>query len=294
MKKLVRSILALTIGATFFVGCGTKAPEETQDPVQSEVTEDSGSTENSEGSEVSSDLVELTIGATAVPHGEILDYVKADLLTQGIDLQVVEFSEYAIINPSTTDGSLDGNFFQHTPFLDDYNENTGSDLAIIGPVHIEPLGVYSETLTEISSLIEGSKVAIPNDATNESRALKLLADSGLITLDPDKKEGLTPIDIVDNSLNLEFIELEAAQLPRNLTEVDIAVINTNFAVEAGLNPMEDALVIESSDSPYANILVANQENADNEAMAKLYKALTSEAVREFLVSEYNGAIVPAF
>ncbi len=199
-------------------------------------------------------LETLTVGATLIPHAEILEFVKDDLEAEGINLVVEEFTEYTLLNPALTQGDLDANYFQHQPFLDSYIADHGDDLVLVGNVHVEPLRVYSETLTSLSELENGATIAIPNDATNEGRALRLLEIEGLITLNPEAGILGTPKDIIDNPKNLEFIELEAYMLPRTLDEVDCAVIQTNVALEFGVTS-EKSIAVEDADSPYANGIV---------------------------------------
>ena len=189
---------------------------------------------------------------------------------------------------------MDANFFQHQPYLDEFNEGRGTNLVTVTGVHVEPFGAYSSKIESLDALEDGAVVAIPNDPTNGGRALLLLQKAGLITLKDESKITATPRDIAENPKDLDFKELEAATLPRILNQVDIALINTNYALEAGLNPTEDALVIEGSDSPYVNILVARPDNKDSEAMQKLAEALKSDAVRDFIMEKYEGAVVPAF
>ncbi|NLJ34403.1 MAG: MetQ/NlpA family ABC transporter substrate-binding protein [Firmicutes bacterium] len=240
------------------------------------------------------ETVTLKVGATTTPHAEILTFIKPELTAEGIDLDVQEFSDYAQLNPALDSGELDANYFQHIPYLDSYNEGTGSDLVVMAGVHIEPLAIYSETITDIGAIQEGAVVAIPNDATNGGRALLLLEKAGLITLTDGAGLEATILDISDNPKNIDIMELEAASLPRTLGEVDVAVINTNYALEANLNPREDAIFIEDKDSPYVNVLVVRAEDKDNEDLQKLAQALNTEAVRNFINENYGGAVVPAF
>jgi D-methionine transport system substrate-binding protein len=237
---------------------------------------------------------ELSVAATPVPHAEILEHVKPMLAEQGVELDVKVFTDYIQPNIQVSQKNMDANFFQHQPYLDSFNEGRGTSLVPVVGVHVEPFGAYSTRISSLDELQDGAVVAIPNDPTNGGRALLLLQKHGLINLKDSSKITATPQDIARNPKNLEFKELEAATLPRILNQVDLALINTNYALEAGLNPTEDALVIEGSDSPYVNILVARPNNKDSEAMQKLADVLTSEAVREFILNQYEGAVVPAF
>ena len=237
---------------------------------------------------------ELSVAATPVPHAEILEFVKPMLAEQGVELDVKVFTDYIQPNVQVDQKRMDANFFQHQPYLDEFNAGRGTNLVTVTGVHVEPFGAYSSKIKSLDDLKEGGVVAIPNDPTNGGRALLLLQKAGLITLKEGSKITATPRDIADNPKNLEFKELEAATLPRILNQVDVALINTNYALEAGLSPIKDALIIEGSDSPYVNILVARPDNKDSDAMKKLAAALTSEDVRNFIDENYQGAVVPAF
>ncbi len=237
---------------------------------------------------------ELNVAATAVPHAEILEFIKPQLAEQGVELKVKVFTDYVQPNIQVAEKRLDANFFQHQPYLDEFNKGKGTDLISVAGVHIEPFGAYSSKLKSLDELPKGANVVIPNDATNGGRALLLLAKAGVITLKEGAGITATPKDIAENPKNIKVRELEAATLPRVLTQVDLALINTNYALEAKLNPTEDALFIEGSDSPYVNILVARPDNKDSAAMQKLAAALHSEAVRTFIEEKYQGAVVPAF
>ncbi|WP_341521767.1 MetQ/NlpA family ABC transporter substrate-binding protein [Pseudomonas sp. G.S.17] len=239
----------------------------------------------------------LTVAASAVPHAEILEFVKPTLAKEGVDLQIKVFNDYVQPNLQVAEKRMDANFFQHQPYLDEFNKGKGTDLVSVGKVHVEPFGAYSEkykSLTELSEGPDGINVAIPNDATNEGRALLLLAKAGLITLKDPTSILATPKDVLQNPKNLKFRELEAATLPRVLTQVDLALINTNFALAAKLDPTKDALIIEGAESPYANILVTRTENKDADAVKKLVAALQSPEVKAFILEKYKGAVVPAF
>ena len=237
---------------------------------------------------------QLSVAATPVPHAELLEFVKPALAEQGVELDVKVFTDYVQPNIQVDQKRMDANFFQHQPYLDEFNDGRGTNLVTVTGVHVEPFGAYSSKIDSLDELKEGAVVAIPNDPTNGGRALLLLQKAGLITLKDESKITATPRDIAENPKDLDFKELEAATLPRILNQVDLALINTNYALEAGLNPTEDALVIEGSDSPYVNILVARPDNKDSEAMQKLADALTSDAVRDFIKKQYEGAVVPAF
>lgn len=237
---------------------------------------------------------ELSVAATPVPHAEILEFVKPKLAEQDVELDVKVFTDYVQPNVQVDQKRMDANFFQHQPYLDEFNDGKGTNLVSVTGVHVEPFGAYSSKIDSLEELEDGATVAIPNDPTNGGRALLLLQEAGLIILKDDSKITATPRDIADNPKNLEFKELEAATLPRILNQVDLALINTNYALEAGLNPTDDALVIEGAESPYVNILVVHEDRADEEAIRKLADALTSEDVKRFIEENYEGAVVPAF
>ncbi len=237
---------------------------------------------------------ELKVAATAVPHAEILEFVKPKLAEQGVELEIKIFTDYVQPNIQVAEKRLDANFFQHQPYLDEFNKGKGTDLVSVTGVHIEPFGAYSSKYKSLDELPDGANVVIPNDATNGGRALLLLAKAGVITLKEGAGITATPKDIADNPKHIKVRELEAATLPRVLTQVDLALINTNYALEAKLNPIEDALVIEGSDSPYVNILVARPDNKDSAAMQKLVEVLHSQDVLQFMAEKYAGAVVPVY
>lgn len=235
----------------------------------------------------------LKVGATPIPHAEILEFIAPELKKSGIELDIKVFNDYVIPNIAVEDGDLDANFFQHIPYLNEFNKNKGTHLVKTVGVHLEPMGMYSKKIKSLNELKNGAIVSIPNDPTNESRALDVLASVKLIELDTNAKLR-TPLDITKNPKNLKFKEIEAATLPRTLDDVDIAVINTNFAMNANLNPTKDAIVIESKDSPYVNILVVKDGNQNRNEIKALNKALQSQAVKDFIANKYKGSIVPAF
>jgi D-methionine transport system substrate-binding protein len=238
--------------------------------------------------------VTLKVGATPVPHAEILKFIQPKLKEQGVNLEIKEFTDYVQPNVQVNEKQLDANFFQHKPYLEQFNKDQNMNLVEVVPVHIEPFGAYSKKIKSIAELPDGATIAVPNDPTNNGRALALLEKNGIIKL----KEGVgingTVKDIVENKKNVQFKEVEAAMLPRVLEEVDLALINTNYALEAKLVPTKDALIIEDKESPYANYLVARPDNKDSEAIQKLAKALNSPEVKKFIEEQYKGAIVPAF
>ena len=236
----------------------------------------------------------ITVATTPVPHAEILEFVKPALAAQGVDLKVKVFTDYVQPNVQVAEKRLDANFFQHQPYLDEFKKSKGTHLVSDDGVHLEPLGAYSSKYKTLAELPNGANVVIPNDATNGGRALLLLANQGLITLKNPTDILSTIKDITGNEKGLKFRELEAATLPRVLTQVDLALINTNYALEAKLDPSKDALAIEGNDSPYVNILVTREDNKDSDAVQKLVKALHTPEVKKFINEKYKGAILPAF
>ncbi|WP_426451856.1 MetQ/NlpA family ABC transporter substrate-binding protein [Paenibacillus sp. S-38] len=280
MKKPLTLALSLVM-AFSLAACGSK-PAEQAAPAPSN------------GSAAPAKEVTLKVGATAVPHAEILNSIKDKLKAEGVNLEVKEFTDYVQPNVQVFEKQLDANFFQHTPYLDDQNKAKGMNLVKVVGVHIEPFGAYSQKIKKADELKDGATVAIPNDPSNSGRALALLEKNGLIKLKEGAGISGTVKDIVENKKNLKIRELEAAMLPRVLPEVDLALINTNYALEAKLNPTKDALFIEDSNSPYVNLLVARPDNKDSEAIQKLAKALNSPEVRKFIEDKYQGAVVPAF
>ena len=245
----------------------------------------------------SGELEKLVVGASPAPHAEILEAAREVLASKGYDLEIVEYTDYVIPNNALDSGDLDANYFQHKPYLDSFNEQNGTDLVSAGAIHYEPFGIYAGKTASLDALPDGATVLVPNDITNEARALLLLEAQGLLTLKEDAGLEATPTDIVDNPKNLEFVELEAALLPRSLPDEDIAVINGNYAIEAGLK-MSDALAVEDSDSlaatTYGNVVAVRAEDAESDKTKALIEALTSPEVKEFIETTYEGAVVPLF
>ena len=274
MKVLAALIMAATLLMT---GCG------------------GGDTPAKPAEKAATSEVTLKIGATPVPHAELLEQIKPDLKEQGINLEIVEFNDYVQPNIALNDKELDANFFQHEPYLNDFiKEHKDVKLKNAGGIHIEPMGVYSKKIKDLQELPEGSTVSIPNDPTNGGRALLLLQKAGLLKLKDGVNEMATVQDIVDNPKNLKIQEVEAAQLPRTLEDVDISIINTNFAMNADLNPVNDALFIEDKTSPYVNIIAVRDGDENRDDIKKLLAALKSDKIKKFIEDKYKGAIVPAF
>ncbi|AKX53776.1 MetQ/NlpA family ABC transporter substrate-binding protein [Thiopseudomonas alkaliphila] len=236
----------------------------------------------------------LTVAATPVPHAEILEFVKPQLAKQDIELEVKVFTDYVQPNVQVAEGRLDANFFQHQPYLDEFNATKKTNLVSVAGIHIEPFGAYSAKLKSLEELPSKANVVIPNDATNGGRALLLLQQAGVLKLKEGAGITATPKDIADNPKQIKVRELEAATLPRVLNQVDVALINTNYALEAKLNPQKDALVIEGADSPYVNIVVTREDHTQDDAIQQLVKALETEEVKNFINEKYQGAVVPVF
>lgn len=237
----------------------------------------------------------LVIAATPVPHAEILEFIKPILAKEGVDLQVKVFTDYVQPAAQTNEKQVDGNFFLHRPYLEEFKKNHKNDIEVaVAKVHVEPFAAYSLKYKKAADIPNGATIAIPNDPSNSGRALLLLARNGLIKLKDINNISATQKDIVDNPKKFKFRELEAATLPRVLNQVDVALINTNYAIEAKLNPVTDSLFIEDANSPYANLLVAREDNKDSPAIKKLVAALNSPAVKKFIQDKYKGAVVPAF
>ncbi len=278
-KKLLALLLGLTLCLSL-AACGGDSGTTTDD-----TTETDGDT---------AETVTLTVAASPTPHAVILEQCVPILAEQGIELVVNQYDDYVVPNTAVEDGDEDANYFQHLPYLEEFNESRGTHLVSVASVHIEPMGIYAGQTTSLEDLPDGAVIGVPNDPTNEGRALLLLQSQGLITLDDSSNLTATPNNIVDNPKNLEFREIEAQTLPSSLPDLDLAVINSNYALGAGLNPSTDALAIESSDSPYVNVLVVKEGNEDNEAIQALVEALHSDTIRDFINEEFDGAVVPAF
>ena len=237
---------------------------------------------------------ELKVGATPIPHAELLNLVKEDLKTEGVDLKVVEFTDYVTPNLALAEGELDANFFQHFPYLEKFSNERGLNLVSAGKIHVEPLGVFSQKIKDIKDLPNKAIIAIPSDPSNGGRALILLHNSGVIKLNDPTNLYVTEFDIVENPKKLKFKPIEAAQLPRVLPDVEAAVINGNYALEAGFSPVEDSLLLEGAESPYANIIAVKSGDESKEDIQKLLKALQSKKVSDYIGANYKGGVVPAF
>ncbi|MEU1393730.1 MULTISPECIES: MetQ/NlpA family ABC transporter substrate-binding protein [unclassified Nonomuraea] len=272
----IRSILGAAALSLLLAACGTSQSATTTPAAES------------------ADTV-LKVGASPVPHGEILKFVKDNLApAAGLKLEIVEFTDYVQPNVQLDEGQLNANFFQHKPYLDDFNASKGTKLSFATPVHLEPLGLYSKKITSLSALADGATVAVPNDATNLGRSLKLLADNGLVKLKDGAGTAATERDVTDNPKKLQFKPLEAAQLPRSLDDVDAAVINGNYAIEAGLKPASQALVLEKTEgNPYVNGLVVQAGHEKDASIVTLGKLLQDSKVKDFIKQKYEGSVIPA-
>lgn len=278
MKKLFAIIASLAFALVALAGCG-------------------GSQQASSGSAAatSSGVKTLKIGATPVPHAEILEQIKPELEKEGIKLEIVEFSDYVQPNLALNDKELDANFFQHEPYLLNFvGEHKEVKLKNAGGIHVEPMGVYSKKIKDLKELADGASIAIPNDPTNGGRSLLLLEKAGLLKLKAGIGEKATVQDIAENPKHLKFQEVEAAQVPRTLEDVDAAVINTNYAMQIDLVPTKDALFMEDKTSPYVNIIAVREGDESRPEIQALLKALKSEKVKKFIDDKYKGAIVAAF
>ena len=240
-------------------------------------------------------LTTLKVGATPEPHAEILNLVKEPLKEQGIDLQIVEFTDYVTPNEAVESGDIDANYFQHLPYLESFNKEKGTHLVNAGGIHIEPMAIYSKKITDLNQLKKKATVAIPNDPTNEGRALLILESAGLITLRKDAGITATPVDIAKNPLKLKFVEVEAASLPRVVSDVTIAVINGNYAIPAGLKASVDGLFIEGASSPYVNVIAVKSGRENDASIKALVNVLQSDTVKNWVSQKYpNGEVVTVF
>ena len=265
MKKIVSLLLTATLGLGLLAGCGNK-----------------GTT--------------IKVGASPAPHAEILEVAKELLAKENITLEIVEFNDYVLPNTSLEDGSIDANYFQHITYMNDFNEKNDTHLVSVAEVHYEPFAIYPGKAASLADLKDGDQIAVPNDGTNEARALMLLEANGLITLKENAGLSATKDDIAENPHNYDIVELEASQLPSRRADVAVAVINGNYALGAGLTS-DQALAFEdaaASAGPYVNVLAVKEGSEDNETIKALVKALTSQEVKDFMTEKYGEAVVPAF
>ena len=306
MKKLISTVLAAALTLSL-AACGSTAASSTSEAASGS---EAASTASSETASDASDAVDFTVdyaslagttikvAASPVPHAEILK-VAGDILAKAdITLDVVEYTDYVQPNLVTESGEVDANYFQHGPYLEDFNEKNNTHLVSVAAIHYEPFGLYPGKTKSLNDLADGAKIAVPNDTTNEARALQLLAAQGIITLKEDAGLAATKNDVVDNPHNIELVEMEAAQLPRTLSDVDFAVINGNYAATAGFSASKDALAVENATSEaaqtYTNLLVVEEGNENEPAIKALVAALTSQTVKDYIDSTYDGAVVAVF
>ena len=236
----------------------------------------------------------IKVGVTPGPHAQILEQVKTLAAKDGLDIEILEFSDYVVPNQALADGELNANSFQHQPYLDNQVTDRGFDIVSVAKNVNFPMGVYSKKVKSLDELTDGATVSIPNDPTNGGRALLVLVDKGLIKVDEAKGLKIGPADVTENPKNLEFVELDAAQLPRSLDDVDISVINTNYAIEAGLNPKTDSIAIEGKESPYANVIAVRTEDKDAAWLKTLVEAYHDESIKAFINERYQGAVIPSW
>lgn len=300
MKKRISMIAAAALAAAALTACGggkteTAAPGEAATTAAGEGT--TAAADAAEATEAPAELKEIKVGASPAPHAEILEAAAPALEKLGYKLKIVEYTDYVQPNLALSTGDLDANYFQHFPYLEQFNQENGTKINSAAAIHYEPFGIYAGKTTSLDALADGAKVAVPNDATNEARALLLLEAQGLIKLTEGVGLNATKTDVVENPKNLEILEIEAAQVPRSLQDVDIAVVNGNYAIEAGLK-VSDALAVEASDSEaavtYGNIVAVQEGRENDEAVKALIEALTGEEVKAFIESTYDGAVVPLF
>ena len=300
MKKLLSAALAASLTLSL-AACGSSAASSA--PASSEAASsaaaDSASVDST-AAESTNDLAgtKLVVAASPTPHAEILEVAKDILAEQGITLEIKEFSDYVQPNLVTENGEVDANYFQHTPYLDSFNAENGTHLVSVGAIHYEPFGIYPGKSDDLANIADGATIAVPNDTTNEARALQLLAAQGIITVREGAGLTATVNDIEENPHNVKIQEIEAAQLPRTVQDVDFAVINGNFAMEAGFSVGKDALATEDASSEaaqtYANVLVVKEGNENSPAIQALLAALQSDKVRDFINETFDGAVVPIF
>lgn len=301
MKKTFGVVTAAVLAAASIAGCsGNKAAETTAaetTAAASSAAETTAETTAEETTASSGELQKIVVGASPAPHAEILKAANDVLKEKGYELEIKEYVDYIQPNLALESGDLDANYFQHKPYLDTFNEENGTHLVSAGAIHYEPFGIYAGKSDSLDELADGAEVLVPNDVTNEARALLLLQDQGLLTLKEDAGLTATINDITENPKNLDIVELEAAQLPRSLQDADIAVINGNYAIEAGLK-VTDALAVESSDSlaaqTYGNVVAVREGDEESDKTKALMEVLTSDDIKEFIETKYDGAVVPLF
>ena len=312
-KRAISMTLAALLAAALVAGCGsdaatgsTQSAAEEGSQAASETAQAAGESQTEEAqaadTQAAGEQAEveskgtITVAATSVPHAEILEAAKPLLAAQGWELEVTEFTDYVQPNEVVESGDIDANYFQHITYMESQNEEKGMHLVDAGDIHYEPLGIYPGKQNDLSAISDGAEIAVPNDTTNEARALLLLQEQGLITLDEAAGITATVNDITENPHNIEFVELAAEQIPRSLPDFDFAVINGNYALQAGLNAPTDALAVETSDSEavqkYVNVVAVREGNENNEGVKALVEVLKSDEIKQFIEDTYQGSVVP--
>ena len=286
MKKVLAIVLSALLLVAALVGCASKS-----EPASNDNNASADTAASTDGK-----LETLKVGASSTPHAEILEQVKDTLAAEGYDLQIVIYDDYVLPNQSLADGSLDANYFQHTPYLNSFNASNGTDLVSAAKIHYEPFGIYPGTKSSLDDIAEGDTIAVPNDTTNEARALLLLQDNGILKLKDGAGLTATVLDIEENPYNVEILELEAAQVPRVKDEVAYVVLNGNYALDAGFSVAKDSLAYEKSDSDaaktYVNVIAVKEGNENSEKILALVGVLKSDAIRQYINDTYDGAVVP--
>ncbi len=304
-KRVLSSILAGVLAISVFAGCGSKADDNqaaadnsstTTAESDKEETATAEATEAADAGDTAASKGTIKVAASATPHAEILAAAKPILAEQGWDLEVTEFDDYVLPNEVVESGEMDANYFQHVPYLDSFNEEKGTHLVEVGKIHYEPFGIYPGTKSSLDEIADGDVIAVPNDTTNEARALLLLQDNGIITLKDGAGLEATVNDIAENPYNIEIEELAAESVARVTEEVAYVVLNGNYALQAGFSVGKDALAYEKSDSEaaktYVNVIVVKEGNEDNEGVKALVDVLKSDEIKQFINDKYDGAVIP--
>lgn len=292
-KRFLGALLSLTLTAALVTGCGSASTNKNESTNTNATTAASENKTNTDDKE----LTVIKVAASTTPHAEILAQAKDTLATKGYDLQVIEFADYVQPNMVVESGEFDANYFQHINYLNSFNQEQGTHLVNAGSIHYEPFGIYPGTEEDLENISEGATIAVPNDTTNEARALLLLEENGIIKLKDGVGINATKLDIVENPKNVEILELEAAQVSRMIDEVSFVVLNGNYALQAGLNVKDDAVACENSESQaiveqYVNIIAVKEGNEENEAIKALVEVLTSDEIVTYINDTYNGSVVP--
>ena len=299
-KRVLASILAGVLTVGVLTGCGSKTEEAADTTATEETTEDAAEDTAADAEETDAAATEtkgtITVAASATPHAEILAAAKPILAEQGWDLEVTEFDDYVLPNEVVESGEMDANYFQHVPYLDSFNEEKGTHLVEVGKIHYEPFGIYPGTKASLDEIADGDTIAVPNDTTNEARALLLLQDNGIITLKDGAGLTATVNDIAENPHNVKIEELAAESVARVAEEVAFVVLNGNYALQAGFSVSKDSLAYEKSDSEaaktYVNVVVVKEGNEDNEGVKALVDVLKSDEIKNFINEKYDGAVIP--